>query len=221
MIVARKISRIFSSGGVELTVFRELDIDIADGEFVAVMGESGAGKSTLLHLLGLLDKPSEGLIYFNGLLTENFSEQERDSIRLNKIGFLLQQHHLLSDFTSLENVAIPSLAQGTNLKLAKNEALGILNDFGLGDRANSFPAQLSGGEMQRTALARALINKPELLIADEPAGNLDVKNSRKLMEYLQIQRKKSNLTVILATHDPEIASYADRILSFSNGKLSV
>ncbi len=220
MITGRQIERTFKSGDAELTVFRNLDIDVADGEFVAIMGESGAGKSTLLHLLGLVDRPTSGDIYFNGLLTGDLPEHKRDEIRLRHIGFLLQQHHLLLDFTALENVALPMIAAGIPRSEAKERAMELLSNLGLGGRLAHFPSQLSGGEMQRTALCRALINSPDLLIADEPTGNLDQKNSEKLMEYLLQERERRGLTILLATHDPEISAHADRVLRIADGRLA-
>ncbi len=219
MIIGRDIERKFISGNAELVVFSGLNIDVADGEFVAVMGESGAGKSTLLHILGLIDRPTKGDLYFNGMLTASMSERQRDDSRLKNIGFLLQQHHLLLDFTALENVMLPSLALGMPRDNASQRAKEILKLLGLSERGEHFPAQLSGGEMQRTALARALINEPELLIADEPTGNLDHRNSENLMEYLTDLRKKQNLTIVLATHDSDVAEYADRILRIERGAL--
>ena len=202
-----------------LDVLRGLDLEVNYGDFVAVVGASGVGKSTLLHILGLLDLPSDGLFLFRGRKSEDIGSSAAARIRANEIGFVFQFHHLLPEFTAMENLLIPSMIAARDGAEAREHAEELMAELGLVDRMKHFPAQLSGGEQQRIALARALMNYPKLLIADEPTGNLDSKNAEKFMELAGKMREKYNLTIILATHNMTIARYADAILRLKDGKL--
>ena len=202
-----------------LEVLRGVDLSISRGEFVAIVGASGVGKSTLLHILGLIDTQSDGEMYFDGNLFDNINANDTAFMRAQMVGFVFQFHHLLPEFTALENLLIPAMIAHKNGTKAKEHALNLLSELGVAERKNHFPAQLSGGEQQRIALARALINNPEILIADEPTGNLDSDNAHKFMQLATKMREKFELTIVLATHNIELAQYADRVLRLKNGKL--
>lgn len=194
------------------------------GEFVALVGPSGAGKSTLLHIIGLLDKPDKGTVeYFfdekmissSVLTSANITE-----IRNKKIGFVFQFHHLLPEFSALENVMMPSLLAGSSITKAKEEARELMERVGVGHRLEHKPSELSGGEQQRIAIARALINRPQLLLADEPTGNLDTANTIAVLDLLKNLRHEYNLTCIVATHSHQVAELADRVLQMKDGKIT-
>lgn len=220
IIKASKVKRIFSEGtSGHLEVLGGIDLSVESGEILAITGESGVGKSTLLHLLGLLDKPSAGEIYLFGKATGGLSENKRAEIRNLNLGFVFQFHHLLPEFNALENVAIPARLSGLSEQKATQKAIKMLESVGLQDRMSHFPNALSGGEQQRVALARALICEPALLLADEPTGNLDEKNENRLMDILFKQAKTKNLTVVLATHNRELAARADRVFLLEKGLL--
>jgi len=200
-----------------LRVLKGINLKIFKSEIVAIVGKSGAGKSTLLHLLGTLDKPDSGSYYFEGTDVFKMSEKKLAEFRTKQIGFIFQFHHLLPEFTTLENVLIPSMIKGENdIERAK----ALLNDVGLSDRANHKPSELSGGEAQRAALARALMNSPKVILADEPTGNLDSKNAETVIDLIFDLRNKFNQTFIIVTHNEEFARRCDRIVKISDGVIS-
>ncbi|MCX6155611.1 MAG: ABC transporter ATP-binding protein [Candidatus Kapabacteria bacterium] len=224
MIKAENITKSYSNKkGVETKVLTGLNLDVQISEFVAIMGASGAGKSTLLHILGSLDKPDSGTIdyYFNNeiLSLTKLNAGKISNFRNQHVGFIFQFHHLLPEFTALENVMIPALIAGANQNTAKKDAVDLLEIVGVSHRKTHKPSELSGGEQQRIAIARALINHPSLILADEPTGNLDSTNAKAVLDLLLDLRKRFSLTTIIATHDPNIAATADRMLIMQDGKI--
>ncbi|RKY53309.1 MAG: lipoprotein-releasing system ATP-binding protein LolD [Candidatus Neomarinimicrobiota bacterium] len=206
------VSKSFWNDGNEISVLREVTFAINEGEVVAIMGPSGIGKSTLLNLIGTLDTPDSGEIYFQGQNPFELSDKEFAKFRNTKIGFVFQFHHLLPEFTALENVIIPSIIYKTDIERAKNLAKEMLKRVGLGERINHRPSALSGGERQRVAVARALVNNPLVVLGDEPSGNLDLINSKMLIDLLLEVNEKYNKTFIIATHNPSIAERAHRVI---------
>lgn len=203
----------------KIEVLKGVDIVMKEGEFIALKGASGSGKSTLIHILATLDLADSGEIYFDGnkLNYKEQSDEELSKFRNQDIGIIYQFHHLLPEFTSLENVMMPSLIAGNKFELAKDEAMSLLEDTGMADRIGHFPNELSGGEQQRIAISRALINKPKLIYADEPTGSLDKTNSENIINMLSELKKKYNLTVLMATHSEDIAGFASRVMILENG----
>jgi lipoprotein-releasing system ATP-binding protein len=202
-----------------LRVLNNVNIEIRDGEIVSIVGPSGAGKSTLLHIIGTLDKPTSGEVIFEG---EDISKLKSDNLakfRNTKIGFIFQFHHLLPEFTALENVAITSMIAGKKQNEVYGAAKKLLEEVGLADRVNHKPAELSGGEAQRVAIARALVNSPRVILADEPTGNLDSKNSDEVIKLLFELKKKYNQTCVIVTHNENLASMTDRTLKMYDGKI--
>ena len=206
--------------GSELEVLRGVDLRVERGEAVSIVGASGAGKSTLLHLLGALDRPSEGAVLLGGVEVTGRTSHEIARMRNRVVGFVFQFHHLLSEFSAVENVMMPRLILGASRKEAKSLAEVLLDAVGLSGRSKHKPWQLSGGEQQRVAVARALANDPEILLADEPSGNLDTRTSEALHDLLFQLRETRNLSMVIVTHNPELASRADRILQLTDGVLS-
>jgi lipoprotein-releasing system ATP-binding protein len=199
-------------------VIKNLSLQVKAGEFVSIVGSSGSGKSTLLHVLGGLDGPTEGQVFLNGKRFDTLGEAERGYLRNQHLGFVYQFHHLLPEFTALENVAMPlMLRAGTNYKQSKEQAEYLLNRVGLSHRMTHKPGELSGGERQRVALARALVAKPELMLADEPTGNLDRKTAVKIFELLSELRDEFNMAMLIVTHDEQLAQTADSILHMQDG----
>lgn len=205
--------------GSELTVLDGVEIEVAAGEAVAIVGASGAGKSTLLHLLGGLDRPSEGEVLLDGRDLAALSERELAAVRNQRIGFVFQFHHLLREFSALENVMMPQLIGGADPGAARRRARELLEQVGLGARASHRPSQLSGGEQQRVAVARALANGPVMLIADEPSGNLDTHTAEQLHDLFFRLRAEHGVAMVLATHNRELADRADRILLLKEGQI--
>lgn len=200
-----------------LAVLKGVDIDIKKGEIVSIVGSSGAGKSTLLHILGTLDKADEGQIILNGQHLESLNGRKLSAFRNKHIGFVFQFHHLLPEFTALENVCIPGWIAGEKKKEVVNKATELLKTLGLGERLENKPQQLSGGEQQRVAVARALINSPSIVMADEPTGNLDSANARELHQLFIDLRNKFDQTFLIVTHNEELAKMSDRILQMKDG----
>jgi putative ABC transport system ATP-binding protein len=194
-------------------------MEIFAGEFVAVMGASGSGKSTLMNILGCLDKPTRGHYFLDGKDVSGLTKAELAKIRNHKIGFVFQQFNLLARTSALENVELPTIYAGVPLEERARRAREALNRVGLSDRAGHFPSQLSGGQQQRVAIARGLVNNPSLLLADEPTGNLDSRTSVEIMDILQTLNDQHGLTVVIVTHEPDIAQYAKRALEFRDGKM--
>ena len=199
-----------------ITLFDNLNIRIKKGDLVALVGPSGSGKSSLLHLFALLDEPSKGSIKINNISTSKLNDEEKDKIRREKISIIFQDNNLLNDFTAIENVMMPLLIKNINREEAKKKAQKILSSVKILDRSKHFPNELSGGEQQRVAIARALIAETNLILADEPTGNLDYKTSSEIFSYF-LKLKKIKKTIIFATHNRELANRADYKLSISNG----
>ena len=199
-----------------ITLFNNLNLKIKHGDLVALVGPSGTGKSSLLHLFALLDEPTKGEIKINGISIEKFEEEKKDEIRRNNISIIFQDNNLLTDFTAIENVMMPLLIKGNNIENAKEKAKKILASVKILDRSNHFPNELSGGEQQRVAIARALIAETNLILADEPTGNLDYKTSKEIFSYF-LKLKKLKKTIIFATHNRELANKADYKLFISEG----
>jgi lipoprotein-releasing system ATP-binding protein len=216
----RALSKVYAGGGgSELTVLDGVDLEVRAGEAVAIIGASGAGKSTLLHLLGGLDRPTAGDVRVAGRRLNALSSDELASFRNEVIGFVFQFHHLLREFTAQENIMMPLLIGGVEEAEAEERAMELLGEVGLEARASHRPAQLSGGEQQRVAVARALANRPQLLLADEPSGNLDTHTSERLHDLFFRLRSEHGVALVLATHNRELADRADRILRVKDGSL--
>lgn len=204
---------------VDLEVVKGIDLEVQAGEVVSIVGSSGAGKSTLLHILGTLDAADQGEIWINGQAVHQLSGKALAQFRNTQIGFIFQFHHLLPEFTALENVCIPAWIAGTKQAAAQKRALELLDMLGLADRAENKPQQLSGGEQQRVAVARALINQPKIVFADEPTGNLDSTNAQELHQLFIRLRDTLAQTFLIVTHNDALAAMSDRILPMKDGKL--
>ncbi|MFH1118282.1 MAG: ABC transporter ATP-binding protein [Bacteroidota bacterium] len=215
MIKATDITKSYGS----LKVLKGISLDIARGEIVSVTGASGAGKSTLLHILSTLDRADGGKVLVDGIHTASLNDRKLAEFRNRKVGFVFQFHHLLPEFTALENVCIPAFIARMSRKEAEFRAMELLNFLNLGDRASHKPSELSGGEQQRIAVARALINQPAILMADEPSGNLDSANARQLHRLFFDLREKFNQTIVIVTHNEELAEMADRRMMMKDGLL--
>lgn len=202
-----------------LRVLKEINIQIFESEIVSIVGPSGAGKSTLLHIIGTLDKPTSGEVIFENENVFKFNSDRLAKFRNNKIGFIFQFHHLLPEFTAIENVAIASMIGGKSFKAVSEKAKSMLADVGLADRLNHKPSELSGGEAQRVAIARALINSPKVILADEPTGNLDTQNSEDVMKLIFELREKYKQTFVIVTHNEKFANLTDRTLKMIDGKI--
>ena len=202
-----------------LRVLNGINIRLFESEIVSIVGASGAGKSTLLHLLGALDKPTSGEIYYEDENIFNLSSDKLAKLRNTKIGFVFQFHHLLPEFTAIENVSIASMISGKSLNDARRRAKSLLEDVGLGDRLEHRPNELSGGEAQRVAMARSLMNSPGVILADEPTGNLDTKNSEEIIKLIFELRKKYGQTFVIVTHNENFASITDRTLKMVDGRI--
>ena len=218
VLEAKNISKSFTDGKTTVEVIKNLSLQVKAGEFVSIVGSSGSGKSTLLHVLGGLDCPTEGQVFLNDQRFDILGEAERGYLRNQHLGFVYQFHHLLPEFSALENVAMPlMLRTGTNYKQSKEQAEYLLNRVGLSHRMTHKPGELSGGERQRVALARALVTKPELMLADEPTGNLDRKTAVKIFELLSELRREFNMAMLIVTHDEQLAQAGDSILHMQDG----
>ena len=213
------LSRQFQRGNNEVHALRDVDLTIEPGEFVALVGPSGSGKSTLLNLLGGLDRPSDGELWLNGTSLHTAQEKDRTAHRRDRIGFIFQSFNLLPRFSAVENVAVPLMLTGIPQAERELRAAEMLEKVGLGHRLDHFPTEMSGGEQQRVAIARALIRQPTLVLADEPTGNLDSVTGEEVMALLQQLNREQGMTLILVTHDEEVASYADRIVKLRDGKI--
>jgi lipoprotein-releasing system ATP-binding protein len=213
------VERVFRQGGVELAVLNGIDLVLRAGELVALVGPSGAGKSTLLHLAGLLERPSAGEIRIAGEKCGNLSDERRTLLRRSTLGFVYQFHHLLPEFSALENVMIPQMIAGVGRGAARDKATTLLRRVGLGERLGHRPARLSGGEQQRVAIVRALANDPKVLLADEPTGNLDHATGDSVMATLIEMTRATGLAALIATHNLDLARRLDRIVVLEDGKL--
>jgi len=220
IIKSNSISKEYKTGALPLTVLKKIDIEIRSGDFITIVGSSGAGKSTLLHILGALDRPTNGTVEYHGDDLYKLSDSRRASIRNEKFGFVFQFYHLMPEFTALENVMMPGLILRKEINVLKKPAQNLLDAVGLTERSKHFPNQLSGGEQQRVAIARSLLNKPDILFADEPTGNLDETSSAAVINLLQKLQKEMNFTLIMVTHNTEIARLGTTKLKIKNGRLT-
>jgi lipoprotein-releasing system ATP-binding protein len=218
-LVLNDIQRTFHQAGNELQVLRGAAVSIAPGETVALVGPSGAGKSTLLHIAGLLERPDGGEVIVNGEACSGLSDDRRTALRRTAIGFIYQFHHLLPEFTALENVVVPQMIAGVSKSAARKRGSELLGMVGLSEREGHRPAKLSGGEQQRVAIARALANSPKVLIADEPTGNLDQETAERVFELLMRLTRETGVSSLVATHNPDLAARMDRTLILKNGLL--
>ena len=215
----RGLERTYVTLAGKLPVLKGVDLDIRPGEIVGLIGPSGSGKSSLLHAAGLLEHPDGGRISIEGVDCSDLPDRDRTRVRLGTIGFVYQFHHLLPEFTALDNVALPQMIAGASKAAARDRALALLTELGLKDRWDHQPAQLSGGEQQRVAIARALANKPRLLLADEPTGNLDPTTSTAVFENLYELARKTGVAALVATHNLELARHMDRVVALKDGHL--
>jgi ABC-type lipoprotein export system ATPase subunit len=220
IISARGLTKSYAMGKRTLEVLRDVDLDVARGEFLALRGASGAGKSTLLHLIGGLDSPNAGEILFDGQNVAEFSSGKLTRLRNRRVGFVFQSYHLLPELTALENVCLPARIARNTASSSESRARDLLKRVGLEDRVEHKPYELSGGEQQRVAIARALINQPELLLADEPTGNLDSRTGGEIIELLKKLRVERQMTLVIATHDPRVAAHAHRTVELADGRIA-
>jgi lipoprotein-releasing system ATP-binding protein len=226
LLAVRGLRKAYRSGDRTLEVLRGIDFDLAEGEFVSVIGQSGSGKSTLLHLMGLLDGADAGSVHLAGRRVDDLPARERDRLRNTRIGMVFQAYHLLPELSALENVLAPLLVRHgifawlAERAAARRRATELLERFGLGERLHHKPRQLSGGEMQRVAIARALVGGPRLLLADEPTGNLDAETGAGILEVLTALNRSEGLSIVLVTHDASIADRADRIVRLAAGRVA-
>lgn len=219
LIETREITKIYSLGDIDVNALNSVSLTIEKGDFVAVMGPSGSGKSTFMNIIGCLDKPTGGQYLLEGVDVGGLERDELAAIRNKKIGFVFQGFNLLSRTSALENVELPMLYNGSPVKERRERASAALNEVGLSGRENHHPNQLSGGQQQRVAIARALVNEAPIILADEPTGNLDTKTSAEIMELFVRLNTESNITVVLVTHEHDIAAYSRRVIRFVDGKV--
>jgi len=219
ILSTNQLCKTYMTGPQEVEVLKGIDFDVVAGEIVVIMGPSGVGKSTLLHLIGGLDRPTSGDVLIDGDDVFSLRDKQLAEFRNNAIGFVFQFHHLLPEFTALENVMIPGMMHGGENVMVTGRAKSILDEIGLGHRLNHKPSELSGGEQQRVAVARALVNSPRLVLADEPTGNLDKHNSEALYELILELNKKHGQTFIIVTHNELMAKHAQRVIELEDGKI--
>jgi putative ABC transport system ATP-binding protein len=219
LISLRDVTRIYGDGQARVVALGGLDLDIRAGEFVAIMGASGSGKSTAMNIVGCLDRPTSGQFLFSGVDIASLDSDARALFRRNFLGFVFQGFNLLARTTALENVEMPLIYRGMARAERKQQALAALDRVGLADRANHVPSELSGGQQQRVAIARAIVTEPSVLLADEPTGNLDTARSHDIMRLLQQFNRDQGITILMVTHEPDMASYASRQIHFADGKL--
>mgnify|MGYP000173924392 FL=1 len=220
LIKCQQVSYHYNSGKVKTPVLETLNLSISQGESIAILGQSGCGKSTLLNLLGGMSQPSAGKVFLSGNNLSELSEDQITDLRAQHLGFVFQFHHLLKDFSALDNVAMPLLIRGDNKQTALISAKALLSKVGLKSRLDHRPAELSGGERQRVAIARALITQPSCLLADEPTGNLDAKNAADVLSLMIELNQAQNSALVMVTHDDKIAQQMQRVLILENGRLS-
>ncbi|QAA93136.1 lipoprotein-releasing ABC transporter ATP-binding protein LolD [Pollutimonas thiosulfatoxidans] len=216
---ARNLVKTYQEGGQEIRVLRDVSLHVDQGEMVAIVGASGSGKSTLLHTLGLLDQPTSGTVFVDGVSSEGLSESKRSQLRNRSLGFVYQFHHLLAEFSALDNVAMPLIVRRENRNRARERAQEVLEQVGLAQRMDHYPGQLSGGERQRVALARALVTRPTCVLADEPTGNLDRYTAESMFDLLVQVNRDFGTAFAIVTHDPALAALAHRRLYMDKGLL--
>jgi putative ABC transport system ATP-binding protein len=219
LIRLENVHKIYDLGEIQVQALRGVSLEVRVGEFVAVMGPSGSGKSTVMNILGCLDRPTRGRYYLDGVDVSGMSKTELARIRNRKLGFVFQQFNLLSRTSALENVELPTVYAGISPEERTKRAMESLTRVGLAERAGHHPSQLSGGQQQRVAIARALVNRPSILLADEPTGNLDSRTSVEIMHILQTLNDEEGLTIVMVTHEHDIAQFTRRTLEFRDGKL--
>nr|WP_312177763.1 lipoprotein-releasing ABC transporter ATP-binding protein LolD [Moraxella sp. CTOTU46934] len=218
ILIGKNITKTYQDGKTTTNVLNHLDISINSGERIAIVGTSGSGKSTLLHILGGLDVPTSGEVWLHGQRINDLNETQRGELRNQHLGFIYQFHHLLAEFTAIENVAMPLLMRkAVPIAAARQQSIELLEKVGLGHRLTHRPGELSGGERQRVAIARALVTKPSLILADEPTGNLDYANAQAVFEILSELQKDFNTALLMVTHDRQLAQLADKQLALQNG----
>jgi putative ABC transport system ATP-binding protein len=219
LIRVEHLAKTYFLGEVQVLALKGVDLTVQAGEFVAIMGASGSGKSTFMNILGCLDRPTQGHYYIEGIDISGLSKDQLAQIRNKKIGFVFQSFNLLSRTSALENVELPLFYNGSSARERRQRALEALTNVGLQGREHHFPSQLSGGQQQRVAIARSLVNQPSLILADEPTGNLDTRTSLEIMDIFQKLNQGAEITIILVTHEPDIAQYAKRHVVFRDGKI--
>jgi putative ABC transport system ATP-binding protein len=220
MLKVEKLQKIYNMGNIIVPALSDVFLDVKPGEMICIMGKSGSGKSTLLHMIGLIDTPTSGTVYFKNKDVSKLSEAKRSKIRLAQMGFVFQEYALLPELTALENVYLPASMLGKWSKEYEERAITLLGSVGLLERMNHRPYQLSGGQQQRVSIARAMVNKPEIIFADEPTANLDSKSGLLVMQSLRWLNKKFGTTIIFVSHDEDDKKYADRVVYLKDGKLS-
>jgi putative ABC transport system ATP-binding protein len=218
MIKAKNLTKIYQSGAGDVIALNHADIEVADGEFVAITGRSGSGKSTLLYQLGLLDQPTTGDIFITGKEVTKMSDQERTQFRLSELGYIFQDYAILPSLTALENVMVPLLMQGFSRKEAKRQSEQALRKMNLADRMDNLPSQLSGGQQQRVAIARAIAHDPKIIFADEPTANLDTETSDMVLAAF-LELNKEGQTIVMVTHEKDYAALAHRVIELADGKV--
>lgn len=219
IIELKNITKNYLQGTQPIEVVKSVDLNVRKGELVAIIGASGSGKSTLLQIAGLLDRDFSGDVIIDSKSTKKMTERGRDSLRLNKLGFVYQYHHLLKDFTAIENVLMPALIAGMSDKDTTMRAMDLLENLGLASKLNNFPGELSGGQQQRVAIARSMMNNPSLILADEPTGNLDSESSDLVVEMFVDMAKKKNISAVIVTHNPKIAARMDKVYNLEDSYL--
>lgn len=219
LLELHNVSKIYGTGAATVHALREVDLSVGDGEFVALMGPSGSGKSTCLNVLGCLDVPTTGEYWFAGVRVSELGHDQRAALRRNFLGFVFQEFNLLPRTSARENVEVPLLYQGVRARERKRRAMKILADVGLQGREHHMPNQLSGGQQQRVAIARALVTEPSVLLTDEPTGNLDSRRGHEIMGILSQLNRERGITIVMVTHEEDIAAYAHRIVRFLDGRI--
>lgn len=220
LLSLRGLTKVYGAGDTAFQALAGVDLDIEAGEFVAIMGPSGSGKSTAMNMLGLLDTPTAGEYWFKGVPVQGLGRDERALIRRQYLGFVFQGFHLLARTSALENVELPLVYRGMPAAQRRAQALQALADVGLTDWAHRTPAELSGGQQQRVAIARAMVTQPQILLADEPTGNLDTQRGHEIMELIQRLNREQGITVLMVTHENDIAAYAQRTIRFVDGRIA-
>jgi putative ABC transport system ATP-binding protein len=218
-IVVKRVYKTYHSESIEVKALEDISFKLYRGEFAAIVGPSGSGKSTLMHIMGTIDRPTSGEVYIDGTATSKMKGDELADFRNKKLGFIFQSYNLVNGLTALENVELPLLMGKTSAAERRKSAAALLTQLGLHDRLRLKPNQLSGGQQQRVAVARALINKPALILADEPTGNLDTRSKEEVMKMLQSIVRETNVTIVMVTHDPETTRHCDRVIYIKDGRL--